>query len=551
MFKFSYAIVLLFIFNLPAIPGNCRAYVVSCGYDFNYAPIPAGDTIYQIDTIYQYEIIYDTLYYYNTIPKADTLMVYDTLIEDTDSTVVVRQLLSMNVKKKKTVFAYRDFKFPDNTTREFSDPEKSKDDKKFNSPETDQGRDPHYAGRNNTSQTEGESNDREGIFTYQVRDTIYRYDTIINTETIFDTVFFAANAQFNDTSFTNHTEYEKFGRSVLVKEIVIVKVSKKENMFLEKSGYQTGTDEKRPGSRRNKNLANTSPVNNRKWKRDLKHASRSYQNNINTDYSIYLRAGVSVFIPDIDFSSKNTETAANVRTLNSNSSGELSYGAWLTYNYFNKNLGFETGLIFSRHNFSYCHHYMEPGIDTSYYWDYFNNEAYRYDTTWYINLDTLLQTGDTLLVPSVDSTMIQVIDSTYQTRLDTTFLPKSEKYHYSYSYLEIPIIGKFSVLDGKFFMNIAAGALPSFLISKSGNMLSVETNTIIETKGIAFDYGFSLAVYGALDLGFRMSDRCAIHVEPYFKKNVFSTIKNDHLLIRTDAWGVNFGISYRLISLNE
>ena len=551
MFKFSCAIVLLWIFYLPAIPGNCRALSVSDGYGFNYAPIPAGDTIYQIDTVYQYEIIYDTLYYYDTIPEADTLLVYDTLVEDTDSTVVVRQLLSMNVKKKKTVFAYRDFNATDNTTRDFNEPEKGEDNEKLNRPETDQGRDPHYAGRASAIQTDGEPNSREGIFSYQVRDTIFRYDTIINTKTIFDTVFFAANAQFSDTSFTNRTEYEKFGRSVLVKEIVIVKVIKKENVFFEKSGNQSGPGEKKPGSRKNKNIANTSPVNNRKWKRDLKQASRSYQNNINTDYSNYLRGGISVFIPDIDFSSENTETAANAQTLNSNSSGDLSYSAWLTYNYFNKNLGFETGLMFSRHNFSYDHQYIEPGIDTTFYWDYFNSEAYLYDTTWYINLDTLLQTGDTLFVPSVDSIMAQVIDSTYKTRLDTTFLPKSAKYHYSYSYLEIPIIAKFSILDGKFFVNVAAGALPSFLISKSGNMLSVETNTIIDAKDIAYDYGFSLALYGALDLGFRMSDRCALHIEPYFKKSVFSTIKNDRLLIKTDAWGVNFGISYRLFSLNE
>ena len=551
MFKFCCAIILIFIFNQLAIPGNCRAEVVSTGFEFNLAYIPAGDTIYQIDTVYQYEIIYDTLYYYDTIPKADTLMVYDTLVEDTDSTVLVNQLLTMNVKKKKTVFAYRDFKIPDNTTRDFGEPEKIKDGVKYNRPETDQGRDPHYAGRISDSQTDGESGNRQGIFTYQVRDTIFRYDTIVNTETIFDTVFFAANAQYSDTSFSNQTKYEKFGRSVLVKELVIVKVVKKENVFLEKSGNRSGPGEKVSDTRKNKSTTNTSPVNNRKWKRDLKQASRSYQNNVNTDYSIYLRGGISVFIPQIDFSSENTETAANVGTLNSNSSGDLSYGAWLTYNYFNKNLGFETGFMFSRHNFSYNHHYMESGIDTTFYWDYFNSEAYRYDTTWYINLDTLLQTGDTLFVPSVDSTMVQVIDSTYKTRLDTTFLPKSAKYHYSYTYLEIPIIGKFSILDGKFFLNIATGVLPSFLISKSGNMLSVETNTIIDAKDIAFDYGFSLAVYGALDLGFRVSDRCAIHLEPYFKKSVFSTIKNDHLLIKTDAWGVNFGISYRLFSLNE
>ncbi len=161
----------------------------------------------------RYVFFYDTLYYYYSNPKADTLMVYDTLVEATDSTVTVSQLLTMNIKINKSVFEYRGFKSPDNPTRRFSDPKKAEDGETFDPRETDLGSDPHYAGRTGTSEETKGSNSREGIFNYQVRDTIFRYDTIINTVTVFDTVFFATNANFSDTSFTNHIEYEKFGRS--------------------------------------------------------------------------------------------------------------------------------------------------------------------------------------------------------------------------------------------------------------------------------------------------------------------------------------------------
>nr|NQU94512.1 hypothetical protein [Bacteroidota bacterium] len=410
-----------------AIPGNCRIEYSLTGININSIYIPSGDTIYQIDTVYHYEIIYDTLFYFDTIPKADTLMVYDTIVEDTDSTVIVKQLLTINVKKNKTIFTSGDYKVPENQKREFDDIEKNTGSENTTRFDLEQDVENAYKGTYKINDNTAENSKRGNPFTYQVRDTIYRFDTVINTETVFDTVFFAASSHSNDTSVTNHVEYQKYGSSVLAKEIVNVKVSKKESIFFEKSTKHSGSGDRKTNSGKNKNLATTTPVRSRKWKRDLKRASHTNRNNIDTDYSNWLKAGVSLFYPDITFNAENPEVAANVQLLNEHTNARLSYGAFLKYNYFQKNWGFETGLGFTRQNFDFDHQFQVPKVDTSWYWDYFNKESFLYDTTWYINLDTLLQTGDTLLIPNIDSTMIWLTDSTHKTKFDTSYMAQSKR----------------------------------------------------------------------------------------------------------------------------
>jgi len=100
------------------------------------------------------------------------------------------------------------------------------------------------------------------------------------------------------------------------------------------------------------------------------------------------------FNPEINFSAENEDAESTVKSLNENTQSEASYAVSLSYSYFRNKWGFETGLGLSKQNYNCGHQFQVEEIDTSFYWEYYEKEDFLYDTTWYINIDTLLQTGD-------------------------------------------------------------------------------------------------------------------------------------------------------------
>jgi hypothetical protein len=509
-----------------------------------------ADTIYQIDTVFQYEIIYDTLYYFDSIPQMDTLINSEVQAEITDSTVILSQVVNFKIVESKRVFTSGSQKIRDNSVRDFGDAETAIP-VEYIGELNDQTKAGDSSGRSSASKQSSQlPADKNSIFTYQARDTLFRWDTIVSFETRFDTVIFESNAR-SDTSLSNSTKYEKFGRTVLAKEIVNVKVVQRENLFVEKPRQEANNNKNNKNERKSDRVIQSSSLNNNQYRRDLRGASRSLQNKKGASYSSYVRFGAALFDPEIVFSAENEEVGNNIAELNENIRSEPSYGLSLTYNYFKNKWGFETGFGLTKQNYTCDHQFELINIDTTYYWDYFEKEDYLYDTTWYINIDSLLQTGDTLLVPNVDSTMIQVTDSIQSPAYDTTYALQNGRYNFSFSYLEIPIIGHYSIVEKKLFLRIAAGVIPTFLIGKSGSLDAPDANGLTDVKDISFDYGFSLTAYGSCVLGYHVTDKWDVYLEPFIKRNLFSAMRNNDFLVKTNAWGFKVGVAYRLFSFSD
>ena len=510
-----------------------------------------ADTIFQIDTVYQYEIIYDTLYYFDSIPQSDTLMLHETIIENTDSAVIVNALVNFKIIESKRVFTSNNQEILNNSLRDFGDDARAKQDEGTIELNALDATGENTDGSSKVQVSKDVPLETSAIFTRLARDTIYRWDTIVNYEARFDTIVFESQTR-SDTSISNFTEYEKYGRTVLAKEVVNVKVVQKEKLFVEKPQQNTSPGQgSSPGRSENKNYHSTAISNSKRFKRDMKHASRSYQNDKSANYTTYLKLGAGFFNPEINFSAENEDAESTVKSLNENTQSEASYAVSLSYSYFRNKWGFETGLGLSKQNYNCGHQFQVEEIDTSFYWEYYEKEDFLYDTTWYINIDTLLQTGDTLFVPNVDSTMIWVNDSIYQEKYDTSYSTHNGRSNFSFSYLEIPIIGKYSLIEKKVFLRLAVGVIPTFLIAKSGSIAISEANGLIEVNDITFDYGFSLSAYGSFVLGYNFTNSWALYVEPFIKQNLFSAMRNDDFLIKTNAWGIQIGITYRLFSFSN
>ncbi|MCF8366069.1 MAG: hypothetical protein K9H16_09820, partial [Bacteroidales bacterium] len=205
-----------------------------------------------------------------------------------------------------------------------------------------------------------------------------------------------------------------------------------------------------------------------------------------------------------------------------------------------------SGLGFTEQNYSYDYFYQQMLTDSSSYWDYYQKEIYQFDTIWYLDLDALLQTGDTIFIPNVDSALTFVTDSIQKFKVDTLFENRNSKYHYSFSFLEVPIIGHYTLINQKFYLQISGGIIPMFMISKTGTITYPETGPVINANQISFDYGFMLSVYGSATFGYMFSKRWSIFAEPYFKRNVFSLIQNDDIHVKTNSWGLKAGLTFRL-----
>lgn len=512
---------------------------------------PSSDTIYHYDTIYQYVIIYDTVFYDEISTEIDTLAVFDTLVNNTDSAIVVNNRVMLNINEKKTIYLIQKRNQSEKQKREFSElPQSNIPDQPtdFNFPEqkkTDTKRKvfvpPEQSANNLPLQN-------QRVFPISRRDTIVIYDTIIHRIIQYDTVFFENSKSNRDTTILHYTDFEKSGNRVVANQTVEYTVKWHESSFVDRSSFpkeqpNVAVAGPRPAKARGTPIS----ISDIRKRKESGFASRQIPEK-NVEYAAMINGGFSVYSPSVFFLPKQKENETYTDFLNDNTQNMASWGLTLTYSYFRNGVGIETGAGLSKTNFRFDHKYSDAEIDTTFTWQYFQSNLYEYDTTWYINIDTLLQTGDTLFIPNVDSTLFVVTDSIQKTSLDTTMMAKAASYYFSYSYLEIPLNARFRLFNGKLSAFLVTGVVPSFLISKSGILPGFEAGVTSETEEVKYDFGFNLSGYGAISLHYKFHDDFSVFAEPFIRRNLITTMMNDRFIFQNNSWGIKFGLSYTLFS---
>lgn len=513
--------------------------------------LPFTDTIFQIDTVYQYVIVYDTIFYDDLPVEIDTLAVSDTLIANTDSVVVIRNRLILNLKERWRLYVNQANSFDINPQREFEEMPNStlhKPEVPINSPDQEGSEIKRQLNTSSEPTHEKESTLNLGFIPVYIRDTIVFFDTIINRELVLDTIFIENNNHNQDTTVLHYTDFEKKGKRVIATQTVKYTIQQHQTV-LEEVNTNAFVQKDIPSinARTSRTNGKFATPNNKRRRKDSTFASREIPEK-DTKTTTLLNGGFSVFFPSVAFSPQQKEHENYIDYLNENTQNLTSWGTTLTYSDLRNRMGYETGLGFSKTNFLFNHTYNEEDIDTTFYWQYFQIDSYQYDTTWYINIDTLLQTGDTLLIPNVDSTLFQITDSIQQAEYDTILKAKYAGYNCSFTYLEIPLNGRYMLFDGKFSAFLVAGVIPSFLISKTGKLPVYEVGVMVETKDITYEYGFNLSGYGAVTLHYNLHDGFSVFAEPFIRRILISTMKNDQFVYKSNSWGVKFGVSYTLFS---
>lgn len=523
---------------------------------------PEADTIYKYDTVYEYLVVYDTVYIedektvtYDSVTTSNPLNMKDTLQQKTPE---LHNERSDTLKKHVSLSG-----FSKQQNKRINDLDDESSPNIKDAPQIE-------GGKQVRNLKNGESLGLRRFvqipFAFYVKDTLYLADTLVIFENEHDTVFYFQLSPKTDTSFVHQTIIRNRPNLVIINEIVNVRITKRNYTFVDdtpvmdfykpvfelvnnnlKSGKynennrKTGVQRKRTNSMKNRfrtvNISNSSNFRNPSYP--------SNSNRYNDDQYLFLKAGGNLIFPHISFKSGKNEFQSNIDILNKNISSEPSAGINAGFLYYNNNIGFESGMNYVKHRFSLNHEHSENDIDTSYYWKYFDSEKYEHDTTWYLDINTWLATGDTVFIPHIDSTLISITDSTLTVKYDTSTIQVPQTHILSFSYIEIPLIFRYPVINGRFFCDAAIGVIPSFLISKSGKILSPDSGTITENKDVTFDYNINVSLYGSLSMGIKMSERWAFLAEPYIRKTVASGLRNQQMIMNTDSWGIQFAITFR------
>jgi len=264
---------------------------------------------------------------------------------------------------------------------------------------------------------------------------------------------------------------------------------------------------------------------------------------------IFFNTGFSGIYPNFQFVGKpydlNTfiikkKTVSPVISYSINTSLDIIY----------KNSSLNTGISYRQiyEQFRYTSIFETP--DTSYYFDYFTRTEQEIDTIWYLNLDTLLQTGDSVYFPLLDTNYVQYNDSVRAMKIDT--IRNSKKIHNlnKYSFLQIPLIYGHRFYYKKYSMIAEIGLLTNFILNSQGNTLSLLYP--FEIKKIEDENKFllvSFSIHAGLGIDYKLSERLFLNAKVFYRKGVNSIYKDYPIGYIFDESGFYFGLKYKLGSL--
>jgi opacity protein-like surface antigen len=246
------------------------------------------------------------------------------------------------------------------------------------------------------------------------------------------------------------------------------------------------------------------------------------------------------------YSISNEENLVLVDKLNSSSKGNLSYSLGLEAGYNFKNISLISGIYYTQFNEKFNSEYQELSITTENYWEYNNITQTVYDTTSYINIDTLIQ-GDTNYVQIIDSTQITITDSTQANRNDTSTTNKKMTNINQYSYFEIPLTIEFTFNRvNKFSPFIRTGVIAGLHIKTKGFTYDIENNQeLIEANNTPYMKANFWLLLGA-GVKYKLNDKISILIYPYYRYNLNSIISDKNYYKQSlNNIGVNFGVKYK------
>lgn len=255
------------------------------------------------------------------------------------------------------------------------------------------------------------------------------------------------------------------------------------------------------------------------------------------------------FSPNYSFSKytvSNNENSALVDKLNSSSNSNLGYSFGIETGYQFKNISVIAGLNYTQINEKFNAEYENISIEDINYWEYNDYTQTIYDTTNYINIDSLMQ-GDSVLTQIIDSTEITFTDSTLASRTDSSLTKEKMKYVNQYTYIEIPLTIEYTFNRvGKFSPFVRTGIIAGLHIKTKGFTYSIENNQeLVEASNTPYMKANFWLLFGA-GARYNINDKVSVLIYPYYRYNINGIIDDKSYYKQSlNNMGIKFGVRYK------
>jgi len=237
-----------------------------------------------------------------------------------------------------------------------------------------------------------------------------------------------------------------------------------------------------------------------------------------------------------------------LNTNNNSLSPLLGYTAGVNLNFHKFNFELSSGLNFTQIKSDFNFMKTSLQIDTSYYYKYFTKTEMKIDTVLFLNLDTLLATGETLWVNVLDTNYITFLDSSIQPKADTTEYLTPEKKINSFNYIEIPFIFGYNIRKRTFSITPEIGIIAGIIMYSQGKIVSL--GNIKQSRVISNETKLSnvlISMYAGFGFSYYLSKKIDFTVKAYYRQNINSIFENYPLFFRYKIFGLQFGIKYKFL----
>jgi hypothetical protein len=440
------------------------------------------ETVYDTVMVYDTIFVYDTVYVYETIYEYDTIYVYETINED--SLIAEQESVTNTNSIAEEISLSVDSNIVENTI-----PEKI---------------DSLFVEKTDSLFVEKNSNDNEDTLSKVVLKRVEMLEGQISDrkETIDDIQKNRAIEYVND-----------FGSSEIIDG---------------NDGW--GWDK-------------TLNTNNIPYYENMDADTLLYENyNLNIKWSVDLYFAPFIF-SDVLSSQAKYNDIVNLKKEAVSQRINYSFGANINCNLNNWEL--QSGVAYSnlQENFDYVIRTLH--IDTTESYEYEYGGYFEYDTLWFVNIDTLIATGDTLWVPHINSSWIETVDSTLITDIDTIVFQHPNEILNRYSYLEIPLIFGYSINREKFSYILKGGIITGIFLNAKGKTFSLQSdNTVTDLTDELNFMKLNFTLYFSVGIIYKMSNNLNLLVEPFYRKSINSMFDNYPISNKHRSYGIKIGMRF-------
>ncbi len=329
-------------------------------------------------------------------------------------------------------------------------------------------------------------------------DTIYLYDTVYYYDTtyVYDTVYLSEN----------------------ITDTVNIILDKPKNNIFFKGNF----------------LSNLIKKNN-------KHVLPSNRYLFSFDFSLSPMYSYHNFSSDFIYDS--------VSNLNKSSVQEgISRTMGLGINFHKPLTTFSSGIYYTNYRESFNYLVTDFLIDTILAYSYSTTSIMQIDSTAFINIDTLLATGDTIYYYFKDTNYITSLDSALVPKIDSIEYKRNDKANNSYSYIEIPLIFNFNFNKSNISISPQIGIITSFFMDSNGKIVSLtDINQSADIENEAKFAKINFSIYGGVRVNYFLTRRFDFFTSAYFRKNLNSIFIDYPIVSRFNTFGLRFGFRYKMV----